>query len=95
MMRWPLLLMIKLYWAIVPDKLRRSCLFSESCSRFVYRKSLEKGFFSGISALRYRWRNCRDGYHICEHPISGSKSLFLAGGDLVGEQEIAGRLLET
>jgi putative component of membrane protein insertase Oxa1/YidC/SpoIIIJ protein YidD len=93
MMKWLLLILIRGYWTVMPEGNRRRCLFRESCSRYVYRQAREKGLFGGLVALRHRWGNCRGGYHLFEHPVDGSKMMVLPGGRLIGQEEIAVRLL--
>ena len=89
-----LLFVIRLYWKLVPEGSRRPCLFRESCSRYVYRRASEQGLLSGLAAFRHRWQNCRGGYHVFEHPVSGAKKMVLPGGGVIGEDEMALRLLD-
>ena len=63
-MRYLFILFIKLYWRIVPKHLRRTCIFSESCSRYVKRKFENNGTFNGLKALIFRIQHCRGGYHL-------------------------------
>jgi putative component of membrane protein insertase Oxa1/YidC/SpoIIIJ protein YidD len=55
---------IRAYWRLVPARRRRLCLFRESCSRFVYRTTIEGGALAGARALRRRIRQCRSGYNV-------------------------------
>ena len=61
-MKFVLLFSIKLYQKFYPKKYRGKCLFKESCSNYVYRITLNKGFFKGIQAFKERFYNCRSGY---------------------------------
>ena len=56
--------LIKAYWFIIPESKRNCCIFRESCSRYVYRKIIEDGFFYGLKAFRFRYQNCRPGYQL-------------------------------
>jgi putative component of membrane protein insertase Oxa1/YidC/SpoIIIJ protein YidD len=91
-MKWTFLIIIKLYWVIVPEKKRRSCLFKESCSHHVYRHIVEGGFFKGLSALKRRIKKCRKGYQLYSG-LSGFE-IELADGTIVKENEISQRILE-
>jgi uncharacterized protein len=61
-LRLLLLAVIRLYWRIVPEHRRRSCLFRVSCSNHVHAVTAESGFLAGLRALFHRWRRCRPGY---------------------------------
>lgn len=64
-MRWLLMLPIVVYWYCVPQLVKsRSCLFKETCSRFVYRTARENGLVAGVRALRERYSQCRPGYSV-------------------------------
>ena len=91
-MKWLFLLVIKLYWALVPVKKRRGCLFKETCSQYVFRHTSEGGFNKGASALKQRLRKCKKGYQL----YSGAKGfeMELADGSVIQEDEISPRLLE-
>jgi thermostable 8-oxoguanine DNA glycosylase len=39
-------------------------LFKESCSNYVYRTAKEEGLMKGLSALKYRYNNCRPNYYL-------------------------------
>jgi len=86
-----LLLAIKIYWAIFPKDKRRKCIFRLSCSKHVYQVTNQAGLLEGLKALKYRYENCRKGYHIFENHINGSKMMILPNGQLLGENEIASR----
>lgn len=59
--------LIKAYWLIIPPAKRNRCLFNESCSRIVYRVSLEKGLFPALRIFWFRYNNCRSDYHLFLH----------------------------
>lgn len=84
-MKWVLILVIRLYW-LVPVRWRRSCLFKESCSHFVYRVACNEGGWAGIRALRSRIRQCRPGYaHF--HTPDGQGWVILADKSVVSADE--------
>lgn len=61
-MRYLIVFVVRLYWAIIPRSARRHCIFRESCSCFVMRAAQEEGFKAAVSAFRIRVRQCRPGY---------------------------------
>ena len=92
-MRLVALVLIKCYWRLIPASARRSCLFKESCSNYVYRIAKKKGLYAGIKALRYRYMHCRSGYTILE--VSSQKILVSANHTVFQEKEIHPRLLSN
>src|ERR1039458_8602418 len=54
--------LIRLYQRMAPEALRGRCIFSESCSNIVMRRTRESGVHAGLSELVIRWRRCRPGY---------------------------------
>jgi hypothetical protein len=90
-MKQVLISAIRLYWLLIPEKRRRSCLFKESCSRYVFRHAVEQGFYSGIKALKSRMRKCRNGYQLYHNGISFE--IKLADGTTIGEDEISPPIL--
>lgn len=78
---------IELYWALAPEKRRRSCLFRESCSRHVWRRFEEEGIRAGFAALLRRWRQCRPGYAVV--PTSVGRYMILCDGSIIPEDEIS------
>lgn len=77
---------------VFSERKRRGCLFKETCSHYVYRHTVEGGFFKGIGALWQRIKKCRKGYQL----YSGLQGfeMELADGSVIKEDEIAPRLLE-
>lgn len=78
-MKFFLLMVIRVYWLVTPVHARRSCLFKESCSRYVYRVTAQEGFLKGIRALYTRWKHCRSGYALYEDDAGTSWVLFKDG----------------
>ena len=88
-MRFFLLLIIKLYWNIIPVSKRKSCLFAESCSKYVYRVTKENGFISGVMAFKNRYRKCRPGFKIVHNALDSTTELHLIDGTILSENEIS------
>ncbi len=91
-MRFILLFVIKIYWKIIPASNRKSCLFAESCSRYVYRITNEEGFWAGIRAFKSRYKKCRPGYKVGYNSQDGTTELLLVDGTLLKEEEISTNL---
>ncbi|MFD2826478.1 membrane protein insertion efficiency factor YidD [Leeuwenhoekiella polynyae] len=83
-MRIILLILIKLYWFVIPKTSRRRCLFKKSCSHYVYEITIEKGFLGGLKALRFRYNHCRPGYYI----LKEERVIISAGGKSFDSQTI-------
>jgi uncharacterized protein len=92
-MKYALLLMIRLYWKIIPESKRRACIFRKSCSKHVFETTKDKGIKEGLKALRFRVGNCRGGFDITFDPASGKKQMILRSGTAVKEEDIAQRLI--
>ncbi|MEC7784800.1 membrane protein insertion efficiency factor YidD [Leeuwenhoekiella palythoae] len=78
-MRVFLILLIKFYWVLIPKAKRRRCLFKKSCSHYVFDITKDEGFFEGLKALNFRYKNCRPGYYILKEEqllISASGKSF-------------------
>jgi putative component of membrane protein insertase Oxa1/YidC/SpoIIIJ protein YidD len=88
-----LLSIIRLYWTFVPKHKRRPCVFEESCSNYIYRVTNEKGFFSGLSALKKRFHQCRPGYTIYKDEQNNSFELCLKDGSIIANEKISRTLL--
>ncbi|WP_262712137.1 membrane protein insertion efficiency factor YidD [Chryseobacterium hagamense] len=78
---------------IHPSK-RRKCIFRTSCSKHVYEKTAEEGFISGLKALKYRFKNCRSGAGIIEHP-TGEIYIILPNRRILNEPEISERFIKN
>jgi len=88
-MRFVLITIINLYWKFIPESNRKSCLFAESCSRYVYRITNEKGFWHGLKALKSRYKKCRPGYDIVYNIQDGKIELHLVDGTILKDDEIS------
>ena len=77
---------------VFPEKKRRSCLFKETCSQYVYRQTNEGGFLKGTKALLQRLKKCRKGYQL--YTSLNGFEMELADGSIIKEHEIAPKLLE-
>ncbi len=89
-----LLLGIKLYWLSIPKEKRRKCIFKISCSQHVYHTTKKEGLLKGLAALKYRFLNCRAGFHIIEHPITKAKLMVLPNSQIIAESEISETLIK-
>jgi len=85
-MRIILLLIIKIYWIVLPKSKRRRCLFKTSCSNHVYSKAKSEGLISGLKALKFRMKNCNPYYNIIE--INNEKILISSRHVLFKEKVI-------
>ena len=90
-MRRLLLLGIRLYWRLWPEQLRRSCLFRESCSKYVYRVTAHTGASAGFAALLERAHRCRGGYSV--ETLAGELVVRLVDGSILSETEASPGLL--
>lgn len=86
-MRVLFLVLIKIYWKLVPKYKRRKCIFRISCSQFVYSETLNNGLIAGVKCFRFRFNNCR-GIHDIAIDSNGKRRIWLKSGLLVGEDEI-------
>jgi putative component of membrane protein insertase Oxa1/YidC/SpoIIIJ protein YidD len=73
-MRWFFISLIKVYWYLIPQEKRRSCIFSKSCSNYVMDTLKYEGALSGLRAFSFRYNNCRKGYKIIS---KGDEFIFL------------------
>lgn len=92
-MKFVLLLIIKIYWKLIPPNNRKNCIYRVSCSNYVFQETKLNGFLKGIVAFKYRYHNCRQGFEIFENPIDRTKQIILPNGGILNENEIAERLL--
>jgi hypothetical protein len=90
-MKYILILLIRIYWFLIPAHTRKACLFRESCSKYVYRITNEKGFFAGLEAIRERFKICRAGYSLTS--VGGMVILELCNGTQLHEADIASNLI--
>ncbi|WP_353147984.1 membrane protein insertion efficiency factor YidD [Chryseobacterium sp.] len=89
-----LLLLIKIYWLVVPPAKRRKCIFRNSCSKYVYEETVNKGISSGLKAFKYRFQNCRSGAYIIENPL-GEVQIILPNQQILNETEISERFIKN
>lgn len=82
-MKWILISAIYMYWIVTPASMRRRCLYKESCSRYVARRTREFGFLAGIDALRRRMRSCCGGYRLVIPDVSLAPMLRLRDGTML------------
>jgi uncharacterized protein len=94
-MKHILLLMIRLYWFCKPKGRKPKCIFSTSCSHYVYTTTQQQGFLEGIKALKFRFKNCRYGFEIFKNPINNNIQMLLPSKIVLESKEIAERLIET
>ena len=80
-----------MYWLLIPKHKRRKCLFKKSCSNYVYEKTKSEGLISGLSALRFRIKNCNPQYSIME--LDGEKILVTKTNYIIKENLINESLL--
>jgi len=92
-MRYLLLLIIKLYWFLIPPYKRRKCIFKVSCSNYVYCETINNGLFKGLKSLLYRINNCNHEFDIYIDFKSNKKIMKLKYGGIINENNISDRLL--
>ena len=61
-MKHLLLIIIKIYWKLIPNNKRNQCIYNVSCSNHVYVITKTKGLIPGIKALKERFKSCKPGY---------------------------------
>ena len=86
-MKFLILLIIKIYWKLIPASKRKACLFAESCSRHVYRITNQDGFWAGLKAFKSRYKKCRSGYKVGYNSQDGTTELHLVDGTILKEGE--------
>lgn len=89
-----LLKCIKIYWFLKPKNKFACCIFKKSCSHYVYEKTKEEGFISGIKALKFRISNCKYGFELYENSMDKKTYMILPNKEIIEEGEIAKRLLK-
>jgi len=92
-MKQLLLLGIRTYWKWVPFPQRGPCLFSTTCSHYIYDQTAAHGFIAGIKAFFFRYKNCRGGFSLFNNPLTGKTQMILRSNKIIGEEEIAPRFL--
>lgn len=94
-MKYIILLVIRLYWCLKPKHSNPKCIFKKSCSHYVFEITKEQGFLKGLSALYFRYKNCRYGYEIFKNPVTNEMQMLLPNKVILNNKEIAERLLKT
>jgi uncharacterized protein len=92
-MRFIFLLLIKFYWKIIPLEKRRICIFKESCSSFVYRKTKDEGIAKGVHAFISRFKKCKPGFSII-NPFTDVMEIHLRDGSILEKDEVSELLLD-
>jgi putative component of membrane protein insertase Oxa1/YidC/SpoIIIJ protein YidD len=88
-----LIIPIKFYQTFFPKKFRGKCLYKESCSNFVLRKTIEEGLNKGIKSFIFRYKNCRPNYFLTSN---GSKQILITcQNEIIEEIDIAERIIKT
>lgn len=90
-MKSVMLSMIRFYWKIIPIRSRKKCLFKESCSQYVYRKTQE-GALVGIRALIYRMKVCNGHAELVKSSKYHEWNLLLSNGEVITNERIADHL---
>ena len=91
-MGWMLICFIRLYRAL-PDRIKRRCLFKETCSLFILRVTREAGFFAGCRAMAYRFTRCRPRYSVSYDYTCADWRVEFANGTRAEPVEIADFIL--
>jgi hypothetical protein len=86
-----LLFLIKCYWKLIPLERRKLCLFSESCSKYVFRVTNERGIIQGLKALKFRVKKCNPNYIIIK--VNNNFKLIFNDGSELNNKEISPFLL--
>lgn len=81
------LLTIRCYWLLVPEKKRRKCLFKTSCSHFVFQQTKNKGLRAGFRAFLFRIKNCNANYQIMD--VGDGKILITKTNKVIPENELS------
>ncbi|WP_028890434.1 membrane protein insertion efficiency factor YidD [Tenacibaculum ovolyticum] len=92
-MKYALIFSIKVYWFLKPKGKAPCCIFRKSCSHYVYEKTINEGFVIGFEALKFRIKNCRQGFELFSNPISNKTQMMLLDKSVIDEHNIAERLL--
>jgi len=93
-MKYLILFVIQAYWKLIPKHKRNKCLYSESCSKHVYRITEQKGWMLGLKAFISRYRTCRPGYRIYQKEGSNEYEMKLINGTTIDQDEISAYILE-
>lgn len=92
-MKYIILLIIRMYWILIPQSKRRKCIFKKSCSNYVFETTQKEGFIKGLQAFQFRFKNCRGNFSIFHNPIDNKIQMILPSLIIVEKEEIAERLI--
>ena len=92
-MKHLILIVIQLYWKLIPARNRRRCIFKKSCSNYVFDTTKKEGFYKGIKALKFRYQNCRSGFELFKNPVINETRMILCSKIVIDSSEIAERFL--
>ncbi|AOC95816.1 MULTISPECIES: membrane protein insertion efficiency factor YidD [Flavobacterium] len=93
-MKYLTLLIIRLYWILIPQSNRRKCIFKKSCSNYVFEITQKEGFMKGLKAFQFRYKNCRGNFSIFKNPINDQIQMILPSQIIIDREEIAERLIK-
>ena len=88
-----ILLIIRLYWILIPQSKRRKCIFKKSCSNYVFEITQNEGFIKGLKAFQFRYKKCRGNFSIFKNPINNEILMILPSQLIIDKEEIADRLI--
>jgi len=88
-----ILFIIRLYWKFIPQSKRRKCIFSKSCSNYVFEITQKEGFIKGLKAFHFRYKNCRGNIQIFKNPINNQIQMILPSQIIIDREEISDRLI--
>lgn len=92
-MKYLLLFVIQIYWKFIPPSKRRKCIFKKSCSNHVFEVTQNEGFFKGLKAFQFRYKNCRGNFEIFKNPVNDQLQMILPSQQIIAKEEIADRLI--
>lgn len=92
-MKYLLLFVIQIYWKFIPLSKRRKCIFNKSCSNHVFEVTQNEGFFKGLKAFQFRYKNCRGNFEIFKNPMTNKTQMILPSQLIMDTEEIAERLI--
>ncbi|WP_394773460.1 membrane protein insertion efficiency factor YidD [Flavobacterium sp.] len=92
-MKYVILFIIQLYWKFIPPSNRKRCIFKKSCSNHVFEITQKEGFFKGLQAFQFRYKNCRGNFQLFKNPINNQIQMILPSQIIIDREEIAERLI--
>lgn len=94
-MKYLILLVINIYWKVLPASKRKKCIFKKSCSNYVFETTQKEGFIKGLKAFQFRYKNCRGNFSIYQNPIDNKIQMILPSQLIIEREEIADRLIKN